>query len=383
MRIGIIAPPWIPVPPPAYGGIESFIDTLAGALVRAGHDVVLAASGDSTCAVERLPGFPPSDPATMGTTTHELRHLIRAYARLDDVDVIVDNTLAGPILARTAATRPVVTIAHGPFIPLVQELYGAAAPDMAFVAISYHQASTAGAVPIRRVIHHGICVEEVPVGNGGTEACFVGRMDPTKGVLEAIQVAELAGIPLRIAAKMRERAEEEYFEEVVRPALGGRAEYLGELSTEEKVELMGSSCALVNPIQWDEPFGLVMIESLSTGTPVVATSRGSVPEIIDDGVTGFIRDELEELAAVLDDIASLDRGACRARVESHFTEARMAQDYLDLFAELIEERTPAAGADADTGNIVPLTPPGAGTAATVRAAAPASGIAVDDASITA
>jgi glycosyltransferase involved in cell wall biosynthesis len=347
MRIGIIAPPWIPVPPPAYGGIESFIDTLARAFVREGHDVVLAASGDSTCPVERLRGFPPSNPTTMGFTTDELRHLIRAYGRLDDVDVIVDNTLAGPILARTATTLPVVTVAHGPFIPLVRELYGAASPDMSFVAISRHQASTAESVPIARVIHHGMCISDIAVGSGGEEACFVGRMHPDKGVLEAVKAAEIAGIPLRIAAKMQEEAEREYFDEVVRPALGSNAEYVGELDAEEKLELMGGSCALLNPIQWDEPFGLVMIESLATGTPIVATPYGSVPEIVDESVTGFVRDDLDSLAAALGSVSKLDRAACRASVEERFTDQRMARDYLALFRDLVEERSRGA-------NLIPL-----------------------------
>ena len=160
MRIGIIAPPWIPIPPDGYGGIESFIDTVACALHHAGHEVLLAASSDSTCEVTRLPGFEPSDPAKMGVTAHELQHLLRAYAALQDVDVILDNTLAGPILARFATRVPVVTVAHGPLIPLEQELYLAGSPDVAYVAISERQASLAGDVPISRVIHHGIRVED-------------------------------------------------------------------------------------------------------------------------------------------------------------------------------------------------------------------------------
>lgn len=337
MRIGIIAPPWIPIPPPAYGGIESFIDTLARELLDAGHDVVLAASGDSTCPVPMLEGFPPSDHETMGVTTHELRHLIRAYTGFEGADVVVDNTLAGPIVARSLRSGPCVTIAHGPFIPLVRELYAAASPDMAFVAISHHQASTAGEIPIRRVIHHGIHVEDIPLGQGGDSACFVGRMHPSKGLPEAITVAERAGVHLRIAAKMREPAEQEYFDEVVRPSLGSNAEYLGELDTEEKLELMGSSCALLNPIQWDEPFGLVMIEAMSTGTPIVATSRGSVPEIVDEGRTGFIRDELDGLAEALGRTDDLDRDACRADVEARFTARRMTADYMTLFEDLVDE----------------------------------------------
>jgi glycosyltransferase involved in cell wall biosynthesis len=347
MRIGIIAPPWIPIPPEAYGGIESFIDTLARALHHAGHDVVLAASSDSTCPVPRLPGFEPSDPAKMGVTAHELQHLLRAFAGMQDVDVILDNTLAGPVLAHFATEVPVVTVAHGPLIPLEQELYRAASPDVSFVAISENQASLAGAVPIARVIPHGIVVEDVPVGPGGDAACFVGRMNASKGIPEAIEIAAMAGIPLRIAAKMQEPAEQEYFEEAVRPILGSNAEYVGELSAEEKYELMGHSSVLLNPIQWDEPFGLVMIEALATGTPVVATPRGSVPEIVEEGRTGFIRSEPDKLARALADAAALDRSRCRQAAETRFSAARMADDYVALFREILGRRrgpTSRAGA---------------------------------------
>lgn len=343
MRIGIIAPPWIPIPPPAYGGIESFIDVLALELSAAGHDVVLAASGDSTCPVDRLPGFPPSDDKGIGCTAPELRHLIRAYAGLADVDVIVDNTLGGPVLARSAARRPVVTIVHSPFEEIVLELYRAAAPDMVFVAISHHQASTSRDIPITEVIHHGIRVEDVPMGRGGSEACFLGRMHPAKGLWEAIHVAELAGIPLRLAAKMREPQERAYFEDVVRPALGSNAEYVGELSTEEKFALLGSSCAMLNPIQWDEPFGLVMIEALAAGTPVVATPRGSAPEIVQNGRNGFIDTELDGLAAALQRASTLDRATCRASVEERFTAARMAQNYVALFEGMMRRQPPRFG----------------------------------------
>lgn len=335
MRIGIIAPPWLPVPPPAYGGVEAFVDTLARELQAGGHDVVLAASGDSTCPVPRLPGFPPSSPAAMGTTTIELPHVIRSYARITDVDVIVDNTLAGPVVASTAAAVPVVTVVHGELIDQAEEIYGAASASMTFVAISRHQASTSHRLRFARVIHHGIRVDDVPSGTGGDAACFVGRMHPAKGVLPAIRIAERAGLPLRIAAKMMEPAEQDYFREVVRPALGRHAEYLGELSASEKYELMGSSCALLNPLQWSEPFGLVMIEALATGTPVIATPRGSVPEIIDDGRTGFIRSDESGLADALGMAASLDRTVCRATAEQRFGARRMADEYVALFEEVI------------------------------------------------
>ncbi|MDI2097979.1 glycosyltransferase [Ruicaihuangia caeni] len=338
MKIGIIAPPWIPIPPPAYGGIEYFIDLLARELAAAGHDVVLAASGDSTCPVRRLPGFPAADAAGMGHTAHELSHVLRAYEAVAHVDVVVDNTIAGPVIARSVRLRAGVTVAHGALVPRLQEIFAAAGTTMSFVAISHHQASTARQFRFAEVIHHGIDVDAVPVGPGGEEACFVGRMSPDKGVVQAISAARSAGIRLRIAAKMREASECEYFESAVRPLLGPRVEYLGELSASEKFELMGSSCALLNPIQWDEPFGLAMIESLATGTPVVATGRGSAPEIVVEGETGFIRGDPDELAEALQRASSLARSSCRADARVRFSGRRMASDYASLFARLTARR---------------------------------------------
>jgi len=189
-------------------------------------------------------------------------------------------------------------------------------------------------------------------------------MHPSKGIPEAIEAATIAGIPLRIAAKMQEPAEEEYFEEVVRPMLGSNAEYVGELSSDEKYELMGGSCALLNPIQWDEPFGLVMIEAMATGSPVVATPRGSVDEIVQEGRTGFIRAEPEALALALGRAATLDRAACREAVETRFSAERMAADYVALFEDLLRERrrVERAGASRAAAVHIPLTSPRAAAA---------------------
>lgn len=333
MRIGLIAPPWIPVPPPAYGGIEAVVDTLALALTQAGHEVLLAASGDSTCPVERIPDFPESDPAAVGATLPELRHVTRAYAALTHVDIIHDHTVVGPRYPHHPPGVPIIATVHGPFLPEVIELYRSVPSEVSIVAISHNQASTADAVRITRVIHHGIDPARVPVGEGrGGYACFLGRMNPDKGVREAILTARRAGVPLLIAARVQESGEREYFSTVIRPLLGADTEYLGELNVSEKYALLGAAVALLNPIQWNEPFGMVMIESLATGTPVVGTTRGSAPEIIDHGRTGFLRTSVDELADALSRAGELDRRLCRMAVEERFSSARMAADHLDLYS---------------------------------------------------
>jgi glycosyltransferase involved in cell wall biosynthesis len=337
MRIGLIAPPWVPVPPPAYGGLEAVVDRLARGLVEAGHDVLLAAPANSTCPVPQVPGMDEVDPEApiMGDTITELDHVAKAYAAMGEMDVIHDHTIAGPLYRHRPVGVPVVVTNHGPFEPRPNALFSRMQHDTAIVAISRHQASTAEGVYISRVILHGLDVDEVPVGRGdGGYAAFLGRMCPDKGAREAIEAAQLAGIPLQIAAKMREQAEFDYFEREIEPLLGGDIEYVGEVDEAGKYELLGDAVALLNPIQWSEPFGLVMIESLACGTPVVTTSAGSVPEIIQDGRTGFIRHDAEGLAKGLVQAATLERRTCREVAEADFSTRRMVADHVDLYRQV-------------------------------------------------
>jgi glycosyltransferase involved in cell wall biosynthesis len=337
MRIGLIAPPWVPVPPPAYGGTEAVVDRLARGLVRAGHEVLLAAAANSTCPVTKVGGTAAAAhgaPVFFDTLT-ELRHVVTGYAAMRGVDVIHDHTVAGPLYHHELPGTPVVTTNHGPFdattIPLYRAMRG-----VSVLAVSHHQASTAAGVPVAGVIHHGIDVDAVPVGRGdGGYASFLGRMSPDKGPRQAALVARAAGVPLRMAAKLREPAERDYYEAEVKPLLSADVEYLGELGAGEKLELLGSSFALLNPLRWAEPFGLVMIEALATGTPVVATPMGSAPEIVQDGVTGYLRSGRLPLAAALLDAAHLHRGACRADARRRFSSERMVDDHLALYRELV------------------------------------------------
>ncbi|MFK4295930.1 glycosyltransferase involved in cell wall biosynthesis [Arthrobacter sp. GAS37] len=339
MRIGLVAPPWIPVPPPAYGGTESIIDILARGLVAAGHDVLLAAASGSTCPVAKVPGPPLADGSRIGNGTDELRHSVYAFAAMDDVDLIHDNTLAGPLYRHRPQGTPIVATAHLPFSAENHDIYQAMATDTAIIAISHHQADTAPGIKIRRVIHHGIDTQSVPLGAGdGGYACFLGRMHPGKGLPEAIETARLAQVPLRIAAKMYSAEEHEYYAAVIAPLLGPDVEYLGELNAADKFVLLGGSVALLNPLQWDEPFGMAMIESLASGTPVVATFRGSAPEIVAEGVTGYLRSSPPELAEALIAAATLDRGECRRAAENYFSAERMVAEHLALYEELLAEQ---------------------------------------------
>ncbi len=344
MRIGLIAPPWIPVPPPAYGGTESVIDRLARGLVRAGHDVLLGAAANSTCPVGRVPGTDEAvhgGPANGGAVP-EISHVVRSYAAMADLDVVHDHTMFGPVYRHCPAGVPVVTTNHGPFDARLNPIYRALR-DVAVIAISHSQAATARGIGIAAVIHHGIDVAAVPEGRGrGGFASFLGRMSPDKGPREAVLIARAAGVPLRIAAKMREPAEQQYFEAEVQPLLGGDIEYVGELGEKDKLELLGESFALLNPMQWPEPFGLVMIEALAAGTPVVATPAGAAPEIVDDGITGYLREDRAALAAALGVATTLDRSACRAAAVARFDTDRMVREHVQLYTHLLDSgRQPA------------------------------------------
>ncbi len=336
LRVGIIAPPWLPVPPVAYGGTENVIDILARGLVAAGVDVVLVTTGDATCPVPRRWVFPRALGVGNGGVAEEARHVIGAYSLLHNVDIVHDNSLAGPLYALSIRRPPVVTTNHGPFDEMLTPLYRVVSRRTPVVAISHHQASDAAGISIAAVIHHGIDVERIPFGCGtGGYAAFLGRMHPNKGVEEAIATARAAGMPLRIAAKMTDPAEREYFNARVAPRLGGVIEYVGELSRSEKYDFLKDAVCLLNPIRWAEPFGMVMIEAMACGTPVVTNNRGSASEIVDHGETGFLCDDESSLVGALYKVATLNRSRCRVAVEERFSSHRMVADHIALYRRII------------------------------------------------
>jgi glycosyltransferase involved in cell wall biosynthesis len=334
------------VPPPTYGGTEIVLSGLATGLQAAGHEVLLYATGDSACEVPTEWIFPTAIGTVSTDSASEIRQVVHAYDAIADwhADIVHDHTLVGPLYA-PKLRNPLVTTNHGRFDCELGDLYRVISDTVPIVAISNSQAARATSTSIAAVILHGVDVDSYPVGAGdGGYALFVGRMDPCKGVDVAARIARRAGLPLRIAAKMREPAEHEYFRDAVDPLLGDGIEYVGEVNHREKLDLLSHASCLLNPIAWPEPFGLVMIEALACGTPVLATPCGSVPEIVIDGQTGFVRSAEDDLTAVLQEVGSLDRSRCRRDAEARFSTERMVSDHVALYERVIEHQLPLQAA---------------------------------------
>ena len=315
MRVGLIAPPWVPVPPPSYGGTEAVVDNLARGLQALGQKVALFTVGESTCPVPRQYLY-QSAAEPMGAGVKEAAHVLAAYEALSGVDVIHDHTLLGPLLASRPGLRhpPVVVTNHGPFDFEARRIFREIAGTAAIVAISHAQAATAGSIPITAVIHHGVDLDVYRFGPGeGGYLLFVGRMSPDKGVHRA-----------------------------VRPLLGPDDEVPGERSPAERVELFRGAIALLNPISWPEPFGLVMAEALATGTPVLAFPNGAAPEIVEHGLTGYLCADEDAMTAAIGQVPGIERRRCRAAAEQLFSLDRMARDHVRLYRRVLSGRYPLA-----------------------------------------
>lgn len=336
MRIALIAPPWAPIPPALYGGIELVVDRLATGFAAAGHEVLLFATGDSTCPVPTQYVLEQAEGSRIGADVPEIVHVLAAYEAAKGYDIVHDHTLFGPFHAEHYPGLPVVSTIHGNLDGELAAVHRPMADYARLIAVSNAQRRAAPDIPIAKVIHHGIDVSDFPVGNGAGGYCFfIGRMDPGKGAHRAARVARKAGMPLLIAGKMRSAVERDYFDRQVAPLCGDDIRFLGEVSHEEKLRLFAEATAVLFPIRWNEPFGLVMIEALACGTPVLAFPEGAAPEVIEDGRTGFLCHDETDMAGALARIDAIDRGACRAAVEGYFSTTRMVQDHIELFEDLL------------------------------------------------
>jgi glycosyltransferase involved in cell wall biosynthesis len=339
MKIAQIAPLIEGVPPRLYGGTERIVSYLTEELVRQGHDVTLFASGDSLSSAELVPCTERAlrlDARVRDPLPHYMVMLDEVRRRADEFDVLhfhIDY-LHFPLF-RALAGRTVTT-AHGrqdlPDLPVVY----AAFPEYPLISISDDQRRPWPRASWLRTVQHGLPTDSCafsPTPHDGYLA-FLGRICPEKRPDRAIEIARRSGLPLRIAAKV-DRVDQAYFEDVIRPLLDDPlVEFIGEIGEHEKSDFLGGARALLFPIDWPEPFGLVMVEAMACGTPVVAWRCGSTPEVVEDGLTGFLVGDMEGAIGAVGKLGQLDRAAIRARFEQRFTAERMAKDYVAVYSSL-------------------------------------------------
>ncbi len=339
MRIALLSTCAVATPPIGYGGSELVVAELAKGLVALGHDVTVFATGDSRPPCRRWSHFaeavwPPDELAELCHASHAWRTILSSTRPYDVVHV---NQAASVALGHAMGSPSILTIHHERVERFVD--FYRSFPETTYVAISKRQADLLPELSDPHVIHHGLDPDSYPAGAGeGRYLAFLGRFAPEKGPHVAIDVARAAGVPLRMGGGPHPVAQA-YFEREIVPRLAGEGvEWLGDVSHGPKIELLAASRGLLFPIDWEEPFGLVMIEAMLVGTPVIAYPRGAAPEVVEDGVTGFlVRDEQEMVRAVAK-LGSLDRRLCRARARERWSHLRMAHEYLRVYEHAMRNR---------------------------------------------
>ncbi len=340
MRIAQIAPPWFAVPPTGYGGIELVVSLLADGLAARGHDVTLFASGGSqTKATLVSPLADPPDPALLGNSWFDTFHAVSSYLEIGhQFDVVHDHSgVIGPAMgALRGGSPPVVHTLHGPWTEPARRMYSLLDERVHLVAISAAQRADNPDLRYAGVVHNGIDLDAYPLVERKDDfLVYIGRANPDKGPTLAIEVARRAGLPLAMIVKRNEPFERAYWDEIVVPMLHDEVEVFQNVSHEEKADLLGRARAMVFPIQWPEPFGLVMVEAMACGTPVVACPAGASVELVEEGVTGFLRDSLDELVEAVGRVGECRPSACRDRVSAHFSAEAMVAGYERIFEQVV------------------------------------------------
>jgi glycosyltransferase involved in cell wall biosynthesis len=349
MRIAEVAPPWLAVPPRGYGGIEWVVALLADGLTERGHDVTLFATGDSVTKAhldyvfERAPG-----PQFINDIWHDTVHTLHTFRGPDVFDVYHVHSPWSSLILPAALGVPTVHTVHGSFTPEMRRLYSALGNRVWFVAVSETQRDQMPGLNYAGVVYNGVDVDLHPFREDKEDfVLFLGRAAPEKGVLRAVLAAREAGERLVLAVKVAHETEVEHWNREVLPALPEDATVLTEVTFAEKLDLLSRAKAVLFPIDWDEPFGLVMVEAMACGTPVIATSRGSVREIVVEGETGFVlpvEDFPQRAAEALRRVGELDPKASRRRVEERFSKRVMVEGYERVFeCVLASTSVPAAG----------------------------------------
>jgi glycosyltransferase involved in cell wall biosynthesis len=347
MRIAQISPLWESVPPQKYGGTERVVHYLTEELVRLGHEVVLFASGDSRTSAELRPCVPQAlrlaghlgDP-----TIHEIIQVQQVLDQLDRFDILHFHTGHFHFPALSHLPVPFLNTMHGPLHHPDQSHLYRAFDQVPLVSISDAQRTPVPHAHWLGTIHHGLPTDLYRHESDPAEyLAFIGRISPEKRLDRAIEIATAVGLPLKVAAKV-DRADRDYYAGTIEPMLRDNPlmEFIGEVDDAGKQELLGNALALLFPIDWPEPFGLVMIEANACGTPVIAWRNGSTPEVIQEGVNGFLVESIEEAAAAVGRVDRLDRARVRANFEVRFSAARQAREYERLYRHLIQARRSAA-----------------------------------------
>jgi glycosyltransferase involved in cell wall biosynthesis len=340
MRVAVIAPAWIPVPPEGYGGIERMLKLLVDELVEMDVDVTLFASGFCRTRAKQVMFHQRAPVEHMGETLHDAYHVGQAfkYIAAEDYDLVNDHSGFLGVAFASLLDVPVVHTLHGPFQTETKMFYSAFANDVFYVAISDYQRSCFPELNYLGTIHNAVdIVEHRPSLEKEDYLVYISRVCEDKGSHHAARIARENGYRLVMAGKIDPGEDTEYFKREVQPLLDGeRIVYLGEVTQERKIELLAKARAFLFPIQWEEPFGLVMTESLACGTPVVATRWGSIPEVVTHGKTGFIADELDEIPAYLERLDEIDPRACREEAERRFSPRVMAEQYLKIYEQAIQ-----------------------------------------------
>jgi glycosyltransferase involved in cell wall biosynthesis len=350
MKIAQVAPLIEAVPPKLYGGTERVVAYLTDALVELGHEVTLFASGDSVTKAKLAAIWPRAlrlDPTVIDQFAPLFMQLQSVASRAHEFDVIHSHIDYFAYPSFKLLGVPSVTTLHGRLdLPELGPLYDMY-DETPVVSISDSQREPLPQANYVATVHHGLPQNLLRKGPGGNYLAFLGRISPEKAPDAAIRIAAQAGMPLKIAAKV-DKADKRYFESEIEPLLASAdVEFIGEIGEHQKSEFLGNAAALLFPIAWREPFGLVMIEAMACGTPVIAFHNGSVPEVLEDGVTGFIVSSEAEASNAVRHIGALDRNRIRAEFDSRFTAQHMAQNYLKLYARLAKARTKSAAIAAD------------------------------------
>ncbi|MFB9236331.1 glycosyltransferase family 4 protein [Plantactinospora siamensis] len=340
LRIAMVVPPWYEVPPPGYGGVEQVVAGLVDALVRRGHDVTLFGAGSESGTQARL-ATTVEEPQVerMGELLPEVAHIARVNRMVDvgRFDVVHDHTVVGPLTAERRSV-PTVTTVHGSPVGEYGDALRSLGAGVRLVAISHAQRRLAPDLPWYGTVHNGMVIDDLanepteqPGGRAG-RVLWLARFNAEKAPELAIEACRAAGLPLVLAGKCVEPYEQEYFRGVVEPMLGPDVEVMLNPDRAATKRLLLSGRCLIMPIQWEEPFGMVVIEAMAAGTPVVTLNRGAMPELVQDGVTGFVRDDPGDLPQALHDAAFLDGRACREHVARNFSTDRMAEGYELVYA---------------------------------------------------